>query len=59
MKYISNLTLFGVSLILFYSISQIFKFYSVSEDVYGYYFFFYAFIILSIMILPERAGTTI
>ena len=50
---ISNITLLGISLIFFYSISQILKFYGVGEEVYGYYLIFYAFMILSVMILPN------
>jgi len=51
---INNITLLGVSLIFFYSISQILKFYGVGEEVYGYYLIFYAFMILSILILPNE-----
>ena len=50
---INNITLLGVSLIFFYSISQILKFYGVGEEVYGYYLIFYAFMILTILILPN------
>jgi hypothetical protein len=49
----NNITLLGVSLIFFYSISQILKFYGVGEEVYGYYLIFYAFMILTILILPN------
>ena len=51
---INNITLLGVSLIFFYSISQILKFYGVGEEVYGYYLIFYAFMLLSILILPNE-----
>ena len=51
---ISNITLLGVSLIFFYSISQILKFYGVGEEVYGYYLIFYAFMLLSILVLPNE-----
>jgi len=51
---INNITLLGVSLIFFYTISQILKFYGVGEEVYGYYFIFYAFMLLSILILPNE-----
>jgi hypothetical protein len=50
---ISNITLLGISLIFFYSISQILKFYGVGEEVYGYYLIFYTFMLLSILILPN------
>ena len=41
---INNITLLGLSLIFFYSISQILKFYGVGEEVYGYYLIFYVII---------------
>ena len=49
----NTITLIGLSVILFYSIIQILKFYGVTEDVYGVYLLFYIFIILCIMILPN------
>jgi hypothetical protein len=54
---VNNITILGVSLILFYSIVQILNFYSVGEEVYGYYLLFYAFMILSVMILPNSYPT--
>jgi len=51
---INNITLLGLSLIFYYIISQILKFYGIGEEVYGYYFIFYIFIILSIFILPNE-----
>lgn len=51
---ISNITLLGVSLIFFYSISKILNFYGVGEEVYGYYLIFYAFMLVSILILPNE-----
>ena len=59
MTYLSNITLLGVTFIIFYSITEIFKFYSIGRDVYGYYLMFYAFLVLSIMILPERPASTV
>ena len=47
------ITLIGLTIILFYCITQILKFYGVGEDVYGIYVLFYLFIILSILILPS------
>lgn len=49
----NTITLIGLSVIFFYSIIQILKFYGVTEDVYGVYLLFYIFIILCIMILPN------
>jgi len=47
------ITLIGISIIFFYSITQMLQFYGVGEDVYGVYVLFYIFIILSILILPN------
>lgn len=47
------ITLIGISIILFYSIIQMLKFYGVGEDVYGVYLLFYIFIIISILVLPN------
>jgi hypothetical protein len=52
---INNITLLGISLIFFYSVSQILKFYGIGEEVYGYYLIFYAFMLLSILILPNES----
>ena len=51
---INNITLLGISLIFFYSVSQILKFYGIGEEVYGYYLIFYAFMLLSVLILPNE-----
>jgi hypothetical protein len=48
------ITLIGISIIFFYSITQILKFYGIGEDVYGVYILFYIFIIISILILPNE-----
>ena len=47
------ITLLGVSLVFFYSLTQILKFYGIDESVYGVYILFYLFIILSILVLPN------
>ena len=47
------ITLIGISIIFFYSLTQILKFYGVGEDVYGVYLLFYIFIIISILVLPN------
>jgi hypothetical protein len=48
------ITLIGLSIIFFYSITQILNFYGVGEDVYGVYILFYIFIIISILVLPNN-----
>ena len=50
----NRITLLGISLIFFYCLIQILKFYGVGPEVYGIYLYFYLFIILSILILPNE-----
>ena len=50
----SPITLIGLSIVFFYSLIQIFKFYGVGEDVYGIYLLFYIFIIICILVLPNN-----
>jgi hypothetical protein len=47
------ITLIGVSIIFFYSLTNILKFYGVGEDVYGIYVLFYILIIISSLVLPN------
>jgi hypothetical protein len=47
------ITLIGLSIIIFYSLTQVLNFYGVDKDVYGIYILFYIFIILCILILPN------
>jgi hypothetical protein len=49
----SPVTLIGISIIFFYSLTQLLKFYGVEEDAYGMYILFYIFIIMCILILPN------
>jgi hypothetical protein len=48
------ITLIGLSIIFFYSITQILQFYGIGEDVYGVYILFYIFIIMCILVLPNE-----
>lgn len=50
----NSITLIGLSIIFFYSLTQILNFYGVGEDVYGVYILFYIFIIISILVLPNN-----
>ena len=50
----NSITLIGLSIIFFYSLTQILNFYWVGEDVYGVYILFYIFIIISILVLPNN-----
>jgi len=49
----SPITLIGLSIIFFYSLTQVLNFYGIGEHVYGVYILFYIFIILCILILPN------
>jgi hypothetical protein len=53
----NTITLLGLSIIFFYSLTQILKFYGVGEDVYGVYILFYIMIIISILVLPNEYPT--
>jgi hypothetical protein len=48
------ITLIGLSIVFFYSLTQILKFYGVGEDTYGIYILFYLFIIICILVLPNE-----
>lgn len=48
------ITLIGLSIVFFYSLTQILQFYGVGEDAYGVYILFYIFIVISIIILPNQ-----
>ena len=52
------ITLIGISIIFFYSATQILKFYGIGEDVYGVYVLFYILIIISTLILPNEYPKT-
>jgi len=47
------ITIIGISIILLYSITQILKFYGISQDKYMIYIMFYVFILACIVILPH------
>ena len=53
----NTITLLVLSIIFFYSLTQILKFYGVGEDVYGVYILFYIMIIISILVLPSEYPT--
>jgi hypothetical protein len=53
----NTITLLGLSIIFFYSLTQILKFYGVGVDVYGVYILFYIMIIISILVLPNEYPT--
>lgn len=49
----SAITLIGLSIVFFYSLTQILIFYGVDESSYGAYILFYIFIIICILVLPN------
>lgn len=49
----NTITIIGVSVILLYAITQILKFYGISQDKYMVYVMFYIFILLCIIVLPH------
>lgn len=53
MKASQTITLIGVSVIFIYILVQLLTFYGIGSDSYGTYIVFYAFILLSVVILPN------
>jgi hypothetical protein len=49
----NKITLLGLSVLFFYSLIQILKFYGVSPEAYSVYIYFYIFILITIFILPN------
>jgi hypothetical protein len=48
------ITLIGLSIVFFYSLTQILNFYGVDQSTYGVYILFYIFIIMCIFVLPNE-----
>ncbi len=48
------ITFIGLSILFFYSLTQILSFYGIGEDVYGSYVLFYLFLICCIFVLPNE-----
>jgi len=48
----NTITFIGLSVLFFYTLTKIFQFYGIKQDVYGTYLMFYVFIIISSIILP-------
>lgn len=53
MKTGTIITLIGFSILIMYAMSQLLNFYGIGSNVYGIYFVFYVFILLSILVLPS------
>ena len=52
------ITLIGLSIIFFYSLTQILNFYGIDLSSYGVYVLFYFFIIFCILVLPNEYPKT-
>lgn len=50
---INAITLIGASLIFFYSLTSILKFYGIGEYDYGSYVLFYMLIVICVLVLPN------
>jgi hypothetical protein len=48
-----SITLIGITIIFFYCLTKILKFYGLDESVYGVYILFYILICLCILVLPN------
>jgi len=57
MSWSKIITIIGIGLLFFYSLIQILSYYGVSSEVYDIYIVFYIFILLSILILPNKEET--
>jgi hypothetical protein len=49
----NKITLFGLSTIFLYSIIQICKFYGIETESFKIYVYFYVFVLISTLILPN------
>ena len=47
------LTVIGVTLLLYYCLTQLFQFYGVSQETYGVYLLFYIILITFYLVLPR------
>jgi hypothetical protein len=51
------ITFIGLSIIFFYSLSQILNFFGINQEIYGPYLLFYIFMAVSILVLPNSYPT--
>jgi|UniRef100_A0A6C0IHY0 hypothetical protein len=51
------ITFIGLSIIFFYSLTQILNFFGVSQEIYGIYLLFYIFMATSVIVLPNNYPT--
>jgi hypothetical protein len=53
----NTIALLGITIIMFYCLSQVLNFYGVGQDVYGVYALFYIFLIICMIVLPKDYPT--
>jgi hypothetical protein len=53
------ITILGIFVLFFFTITRLFSFYGVGSEWYGIYMAFYAFIMLSLVILPKKIPTLV
>jgi hypothetical protein len=51
------ITFIGLSIVFFYSLTQILNFFGISQEIYGKYLLFYIFIAISVIVLPNNYPT--
>ena len=51
------ITLIGVAIIFFYSTTNILNFYGVEQETYNTYMYFYALLIMCMIVLPAKNPT--
>jgi hypothetical protein len=54
MKQFTNITIFGLFILLVYGITRLLNFYGIGINVYGSYIAFYVFIFITAFILPRN-----
>ncbi len=50
----NTITLVGLTLIFFYCVIQIFKFFGIEQSVYADYLLFYGILLISVVFLPNE-----
>ncbi len=51
----TKILIFFVVFVIYYCLNQIFSFYGVSSSTYDVYYFFYVFLLLCVLVLPNEA----
>ena len=52
-----SITLIGITVVFFYCLTKILKFYGVDESTYGVYVLFYILLCLCVLVLPNEEPT--